>query len=91
MQQLLLRQPAAGYIACCEAIRDSDQRQSITAIRLPVLGIAGTHDVATPATEGRFIAQRIAGARYVELDASHLSNVELPEAFTEALVQFLTT
>jgi 3-oxoadipate enol-lactonase len=32
----------------------------------------------------------VPGARYVELDASHLSNVEQASRFTEAVLGFLT-
>ncbi len=78
-----------GYAACSAAIRDMDQRESIRSIRLPTLVIAGTHDGSTPPEKGRDIAAAIAGARYVELDAAHLSNIEQPEAFTTAVMGFL--
>jgi len=78
-----------GYAACCGALRDFDLRESIGAIRTPALVISGTHDPATPASDGRFIAQRIPGARYTELDASHLSNIEQRDAFTQEAARFL--
>jgi 3-oxoadipate enol-lactonase len=81
--------PPDGYIACCEAIRDMDQREIIGEIGVPTLVIAGTHDIPTPPTDGRFLADRIKGARYVELPAAHLSNIEAAPAFTSALIQFL--
>jgi 3-oxoadipate enol-lactonase len=87
----LLRQSAAGYIACCEAIRDHDERETIAGIRLPTLVIAGTHDVPTPPADGRFLASRIAGARYVELNASHLSNIEAADEFNRAVLDFLAS
>jgi len=40
---------------------------------------------------GREIAASIPGAQYVELEAAHLSNVEQPDAFTAAVLKFLTT
>lgn len=80
---------ADGYIACCEAIRDMDQRDAISRIRLATLVIAGIHDLATPPAEGRFVAGAIPGAQYVELDAAHLSNIEAAPAFTSALLKFL--
>jgi 3-oxoadipate enol-lactonase len=79
-----------GYIACCEAIRDMDQRETIGTIGVPTLVIAGTHDIPTPPTDGRFIADRINGALYVELAAAHLSNIEAAPAFTAALTDFLS-
>ncbi len=51
--------------------------------------IAGTHDAATPPAAGRFLADKIAGAQYVELAAAHLSNVEAEADFTRALTKFL--
>ena len=52
--------------------------------------IAGSRDLSTPPDDGRYLADRIPGARYVELPAPHLSNVEAAPAFTQALLQFLT-
>jgi 3-oxoadipate enol-lactonase len=89
MRGMLLDQPADGYAASCAAVRDMDQRDAIRGIRAPTLVIAGAHDGATPPADGRFIAESIPGARYVELDAAHISNVEQAPAFTAALVDFL--
>ena len=90
-RQMLLRAPPAGYVACCAAIRDMDQRESVSRITVPTLVIAGAHDVATPPADGRFLAERIQGARYVELPAAHLSNIEAAPAFTAALTEFLAS
>ena len=81
---------ANGYAASCAAVRDMDQRHLVGRIRAPTLVIAGTDDFATPAAEGRFVADQIPQARYVELPAAHLSNVQAAPAFTQALMQFLT-
>jgi 3-oxoadipate enol-lactonase len=78
-----------GYAACSAAIRDMDQREAIRSIRLPTLVIAGTHDGSTPPEKGRDIAAAIPAARYVELDAAHLSNIEQDKAFTDAVMGFL--
>jgi 3-oxoadipate enol-lactonase len=86
---MLLATAPEGYCGACAAVRDMDQRTDIAAIRQPVLVIAGTHDLATPAQEGQFVADTIPGARYVELPAAHLSNIEARRAFTEALTGFL--
>jgi 3-oxoadipate enol-lactonase len=89
MRKMLISTPLDGYIACCEALRDNDQRESISAVRLPTLVIGGAQDVATPPADGRFIAERIPGARYVEFDTAHLSNMEVPEKFSDAVLKFL--
>ena len=82
--------PPEGYAACCAAVRDFDARDLIAAIRLPTLVITGSKDPATPAADGRFLADHISGARYVELNSSHLSNVEAAEPFTAELIHFLS-
>jgi 3-oxoadipate enol-lactonase len=78
-----------GYIANCVAIREFDAREAIAAIHVPTLVIAGTSDAATTPAEGRYLADRIAGARYVELNAAHLSNIEDREHFTIEVKTFL--
>jgi 3-oxoadipate enol-lactonase len=78
-----------GYIACCEALRDADFREEIRSISIPALVISATHDPATPPSDGKFLAKQIAGARYVELDAAHLSNIEQHERFTQEVSNFL--
>ncbi len=87
---MLTTTPAIGYATCCAAIRDMDQRESIRSVTNPVLVVIGTVDPATPPAAGQLIAQAIPGARTVELDAAHLSNLEQPEAFTKAVQDFLT-
>jgi 3-oxoadipate enol-lactonase len=89
MQAMMERTPGAGYVACCAAIRDMDQREAVAAIVAPTLVIAGTHDAATPPADGRHLADAIRDTRYVELPAAHLSNIEAAPAFTAALVEFL--
>ena len=78
-----------GYVRNCAAIRDFDARESIAAIHVPTLVIAGTHDAATTPADGRYLADRIAGARYVELNAAHLSNIESRDRFNTELSAFL--
>jgi 3-oxoadipate enol-lactonase len=89
VRQMLLATPPEGYVACCAAIRDMDQRESIAAIRTPTLVVVGSRDPATPPEHGREIAKRIRGAKVVELNASHLSNVEAKERFSVAVRGFL--
>lgn len=82
--------PAAGYAGCCAAIRDMDQREGVRSVTNPVLVIVGKHDPATPPEAGRRIADAIPGAKLKALDAAHLSNVEQPDVFTRAVVDFLS-
>lgn len=89
MRNMIRRTPVAGYVGCCEAIRDMDQREAIRAIRNPTLVIIGAKDPATTPEAGRAIHDAIPGAAMAVLDAAHISNVEQPAAFTRAVEEFL--
>lgn len=81
--------PVEGYLACCAAIRDVDLTAEAARIATPTLVISGESDPATPPADGRALAEAIPGARYVELPAAHLSNLEAAAAFTAELNGFL--
>ncbi len=89
VRAMLLATDPAGYAACCAAVRDLDVRAEAADITCPVLVIAGSHDLATPAEQGRAIANAIAGAEYLLLDAAHLSSIERPAEFENAVTGFL--
>lgn len=89
VQAMLLATSPDGYIANGAAVRDMDQRASLARIAVPTLVIAGTYDGSTPPELGRAVAQAVDGARYVELDAAHLSNWEQAGAFTATALAFL--
>lgn len=78
-----------GYVACCAAVRDFDSRSSLSQIRVPTLVIGGAHDASTPPSDGRFLADHIPGARYAELNAAHLSNIEDRDRFNQEVGSFL--
>lgn len=88
-RQMLLRTPAEGYTANIAAIRDMDQRETISRIRKPTLVIAGAKDPVTTPADGRFIVESVPGAQFAQLDAAHLSNIEAAPAFTKTLLNFL--
>jgi 3-oxoadipate enol-lactonase len=89
MAEMFAATPLAGYIACGEAVRDMDHRALLPRISAPTLVVAGKHDPATPLQAGEYISSRIAGAALTVLDAAHISNVEQPSAFTDAVLNFL--
>jgi 3-oxoadipate enol-lactonase len=87
----LLETPAEGYAASCEAIRDHDVREDVGAITAPTLVVVGDEDPITPPDHARYIADRIDGARMVEVDrARHLLNIEHPGLVTGELIDHLT-
>jgi 3-oxoadipate enol-lactonase len=78
-----------GYASNCEAIDAADLRPEAPGIKAPALVISGTHDLAATPVQGRELAAAIPGARYVELDASHISNIEQADTFTKTVLDFL--
>ena len=90
MKAMLVASPVEGYLAACEALSTLDQRALLPKITSPTLVIAGRQDMATPVAAGEYIRSQIPGASLTILDAAHISNVEQPHAFTDAVVGFLT-
>ncbi|MEZ0219291.1 3-oxoadipate enol-lactonase [Tardiphaga sp. 1201_B9_N1_1] len=90
MKAMLIASPVEGYLAACEALSTLDQRALLPKIKSPALVIAGRQDNATPVAAGELIRSNIPGASMTLLDAAHISNVEQPYAFTDAVVGFLT-
>jgi 3-oxoadipate enol-lactonase len=88
-QKMIESSNPQGYTACCVAIRDLDTRQQLPSIMIPTLVIAGDQDLSTPPADGRFIASQIPGARFIELSAAHLSNIEAADRFTLEVEKFL--
>jgi 3-oxoadipate enol-lactonase len=85
----LLETDPRGYAGCCAAIRGADLREDVHTITTRTLMIAGTGDIATPPDLSAFLHEQIKGSAITLLEAGHLSNVEQPQAFTDALLQFL--
>ena len=90
IQKILEETDPDGYVSCCAAIRDYDCREQLEKISAQTLVITGAHDPATPPPDGRFLVAHIRGAKYAELDAAHLSNIEDGARFTRELAAFLS-
>ena len=79
-----------SYLKAIEATTGYDKPVSLAAIEVPVLLVYGAEDRLTPVEIGREMAAEIKGARLVLIeDAGHLPNIERPEAFNEAVREFL--
>ena len=90
LKAMMLTTPVEGYLACCEALSTFDNRALLPTIKSPTLVIAGRHDMSAPVAAGEVIRSQIPGASMTILDAAHISNIEQPHAFTDAVVGFLT-
>jgi len=81
---------ADGYLGCCAAIRDMDMRNLAQLNTVPTLLIAGTQDLATPASHSEYLLNKYSKASILKLSAGHLSNIEQAELFTRGVLDFLT-
>ena len=82
--------PPRGYMGCCHAIAALNLTDHLKAITLPTLIIVGEDDPATPVAASHVIHEQVRGSELVILkSAAHLSNLEQPEAFNQALTAFL--
>ena len=79
-----------GFLGCCAAVRDMDFRASTPTIAAPTMVIVGSKDPATLPEYGREIAKMIKGAKVTSLEAAHLSNIEQPKGYADAVLNFLT-
>ena len=81
--------PEATYRATVLALMGFDQRDALKNIAVPTLVLSGSKDKNAPAPMMAKMATYIPSAKYVELDAGHLVNLERPADFNAALDQFL--
>ena len=80
---------AEGYANCCEALAKADLREQLKDITVPVLIVAGIQDPVTTVIDGQFMLDRIPNAQMFEINASHISNIECPNEFNQAVQCFI--
>lgn len=89
-RNLFLRTPVEGWTGCAAAIAGTDFYTSTAALRLPVLGIAGSEDGSTPPDMVRETTALVPGSAFhLMRGVGHIPCVEAPEAYAERVSQFL--
>ncbi len=79
-----------GYAGCAHAVKNLNIEARLSDIRAPTLVMVGEEDPGTPVEAARAIQDKIKGAELVVLpSASHLSNLEQPDAFNRRVTAFL--
>lgn len=91
VRALVLRNTAEAIASAVRAMKlREDAAGWIAGLTCPTLVMCGAEDVLTPPADSKAMAAAIPGAELAILPgAGHLSNLEAPMAFTEALSQFL--
>ncbi len=88
---MITNTPVTGYAGCCHAIPTINCTDQLHAIKSPVQIIVGEQDAGTPVAMSEAIHSAIPGSELVIIpQASHLSNLEQPARFNEALMRFLS-
>ena len=80
---------AEGYASCCEALAKADLREKLESIHVPLLVIAGRKDPVTTVSDAQYMVNHIRSSALFEIDASHISNIEQPKAFNQAILDFI--
>lgn len=91
MQDALARLDPEGYACCCDVLATSDLRADLGRIATPALLLAGACDPVCTVADAQAMQAGIQGSRLAVLQASHLSNLEAPQAFNEAVLGFLAS
>ncbi|HEV3081359.1 MAG TPA: alpha/beta fold hydrolase [Gemmataceae bacterium] len=86
-------QSRTGIVGALQAMRDRpDSLPFLQNISVPAVVIVGQDDIVTPLVAAQNLVQGIGGAVLAVIpEAGHMSNLEQPRAFTEALETFLKT
>ena len=86
---LLAIEPKA-FQAACKILQEADLTPLLHRLKVPTLVVCGEHDQATPPALNKAIAEKVAGARYVELPGcGHCPPLEQPEQFLAAIKEFV--
>lgn len=91
LRAMLLRTPAPGYAALCEALAAADLSPTARALRAPTLVVVGELDPSTPIAAAEALRDAIPGARLAVIPgALHLPQLDHPADVTAAMLDFLT-
>ena len=93
VRALIQANDAGGVASAIDAMMHRpDSTDLLPRIASPTLIIAGGEDTLIPRADADAMHDRIAGSHLVVLDGvGHLSNLEAPERFSDALADFLAS
>jgi Predicted hydrolases or acyltransferases (alpha/beta hydrolase superfamily) len=87
---VLLEIDPKAFQAACKILQEADLEPMLHRLKMPTLVVCGEFDQATPPPLNKAIADKVAGARYVELPGcGHCPPLEQPQAFLAAIKDFV--
>ena len=78
-----------GYANCCAALAAADLREDLKNAKVPMLVIGGEQDPVTTVADAQAIVDGAPNAQLATINASHIANIEQPEAFTTLIKDFI--
>jgi len=89
-KNVLLAIDPKAFQAACRILQETDLVPLLHHLRVPTLVLCGEFDQATPPALNKVIAEKVAGARYIELPGcGHCPPLEQPEQFLAAIKDFV--
>jgi pimeloyl-ACP methyl ester carboxylesterase len=89
-KQVLLGIEPRAFQAACMILQEADLVPLLHHLQVPTLVVCGEFDQATPPALNKQIAQKVAGAKYIELaGCGHCPPLEQPEQFIAAIKEFV--
>ena len=89
-KQVLLGINPKAFLAACTILQAADLTPLLSRLKMPTLVVCGELDQATPPALNKAIAEKVAGAKYVDLPGcGHCPPLEQPEAFIKAIKDFV--
>src|SRR5882757_637053 len=78
-----------AFQAACKILQEADLEPTLARLKVPTLVVCGEFDQATPPVLNKAIADKIKGARYIELPGcGHCPPLEQPQQFLAAIKDF---
>lgn len=91
LREMMMQTNPDGAAAALRGMAErEDQTDRLSQINVPTLIVVGKEDPITPVEDSEKMHDRIEGSQLVVIqNASHVSNIEQPEQFNRALLEFL--
>lgn len=81
----------SGYRELAQIMTDLDVREVLSSIHVPTMVLQRAGDLIVPASQARYVAEHIAGARYIELQGNdHLPIAGDSDAVLDEVEEFVT-
>jgi 3-oxoadipate enol-lactonase len=91
METMIRRTSDRGYCGCAAALARLNYGHRLGEIDRPTLLICGSEDHGAPPENTRQMHAAVKGSRFLAIEqAGHISNIEHPEIFNDAVVRFLS-